>query len=515
MVMNRNFFFGTNATNSYITYAQPTKYTVDMAITRNGISELLKPTVGENYNLDVENITDITITFYPLNGVTITGGFRTNTTRPIGISPPPDNYARFVMEKAQWDFEANDSSRRFAIITTGEVVANPDPEPVEPHNAKKVLFYNNDVSKLWDGVKNAIVKLSLWGEFNFATQEYPNKTYDIILGEYNFLDWNTISDWNSINAAYINIIAVDPIKISKFRNDYLNIENFETPRQEIDYKLNSQEITELSNNGLTFLLQTKESEPPPIEKDAISNQYYLTDDEFKTFKEEYLNILAGQTALEENPKVSDFLSSVKLLPFKIPEINKGDSQTPIKIQNGALNSKGTILVSDIISLNLGIISVPKMYNNSLDFKNVTIDLYLPFVNSSISIDPFYIIGNSVEIICNIVIETGDMTINLVNTLTNDIYNISNSTIGLDYPFFQTKSGDNLFSPKQAINSIRQAYVIVNTPEYSKSNPKSEIKGSLINEKGLINIKEVEVNINTTSIEKDMILTALNNGVIIK
>ena len=381
--------------------------------------------------------------------------------------------------------------------------------------AKNVLFYNNDSSKLWDGEKNVSVKLSIWGDFDWATQTYPNKDYEIILGEDNYLDWDTVSDWGNISSVYLNINAIDPVKISKFRNDHSNAEDFETPREAIEYQLTSNEIQQLKFYGLTFLLQTGGSDNPPIEKDAISNQYYLTDDEFKTFKEEYLNILAGQTALEENPKVNDFLSSVKLLPFKIPEINKGDSQTPIKIQNATLNSKGTILVSDIISLNFGIITVPKMYNNSLDFKNVTIDLYLPFVNSSISIDPFYIIGNSVEIICNIVIETGDMTINLVNTLTNDIYNISNSTIGLDYPFFQTKSGDNLFSPKQAINSIRQAYVIVNTPDYSKSNPKSEIKGSLINEKGLINIKEVEININTTSLEKDMILTALNNGVIIK
>lgn len=494
---------------SDVAETSPPNYTVSIVRDRAGVETTTPINFGNSASVS-GNASDILKVI-----VDIKAGYKIDKIEIVGIGT--HTYLTSPVENLKQGVELSASGFNVVKVDYSESSepVEPETEPVEPPNAKKVLFYNNDVSKLWDGVKNAIVKLSLWGEFNFATQEYPNKTYEIVLGEYNYLDWNTISDWESIESAYLDIKTIEPIKISKFRNDYTGIEDFETPRQEIEYQLTRQEITELATNGLTFLLQTKESETPPIEKDAISNQYYVTDDEFKTFKEEYLNILAGQTALEENPKVSDFLSSVKLLPFKIPEINKGDSQTPIKIQNATLNSKGTILVSDIISLNLGIISVPKMYNNSLDFKNVTIDLYLPFVNSSISIDPFYIIGNSVEIICNIVIETGDMTINLVNTLTNDIYNISNSTIGLDYPFFQTKSGDNLFSPKQAINSIRQAYVIVNTPDYSKSNPKSEIKGSLINEKGLINIKEVEININTTSLEKDMILTALNNGVIIK
>jgi len=387
-----------------------------------------------------------------------------------------------------------------------------DTPPINP-DEKRVLIYNSiiDGIKSWVGDSDLKVSIELWGEYDFVTQTYPHKKTDLVLGEKTLVYWD---NWDNISSCNIIAQALDGTMITKFKVDFNDSEPFTVPRESLKYEYPEAQFNELRTLGSSFLFTISKDTPPPI-KDAISNQYLLSDSEFTTFKSEYLGVLAGQSVTKEPVLISDFLQSVKLYPFSIPNINQGDSDTQIEIQTFKLKSKGTVLLSDVINLNMGIIEVPRIYNNSLDFMGSTVDLYLPFMAGNISINPLYIIGNSVEIVCNIVIETGDMTINLVNVSTQEIYNISKGNVGLDYPFFKTSSGGSLFNPSQAINDIRKAYVIVNVPDYSETTPMAEVKEVISGNKGFIQVSKISLNSVAFRDEKENLLNLLNQGVFIK
>ena len=381
---------------------------------------------------------------------------------------------------------------------------------------KSVLIYNtgDGDNRTWQGDEDCTVILSVWGDFDFETQTYPNIKQEIPLGVITPIEW--ISAWDNISSCYLECKALNGKSFGEFRIDFDNSSPFEMPRNEIESEFTSEAITYLSATGSSFLLKLGSDVVPDVE--SISNNYLLSKDELSVFKTEIYNIVKGENALNpDSPSRTDnFISSFKIYPFKIDPSNFSEVGAKIKISTFTLDSLATELYKDSISLNLGTISIPKIHDNSLDFIDVECDLYLPFLSSSIAIDPSLIIGSSVEIQCNLSIESGSITINLKNLDKNEIYNISTSVIGADYPFLKPSDMNPIqLTPNQVINDIRQAYIITKTPNYEQTNPLATRKGILLGQSGYVEIQSIELMCEATTDEKNQIISSLKNGVIIK
>ena len=160
--------------------------------------------------------------------------------------------------------------------------------------------------------------------------------------------------------------------------------------------------------------------------------------------------------------------------------------------------------------------IPLTHNNALDFIGVTAELYLPFYTGSINIDPNILIGKQVKIVCEIVVNTGDTTINIYDNDANTIVDIVKTMIGGDFPLFNAVNQDLLqFTPQQALNPIRQAYIIISRPNYSQNTPKAQRTGTLVGVKGEVTIQDIDLITNAYADEKLMIENLISQGVIIK
>lgn len=381
---------------------------------------------------------------------------------------------------------------------------------------KSVLIYNTGEgdNRTWQGGEDCTVVLNVWGNFDFATQTYPNIKQEIPLGIITPIEW--VSTWDDISSCTLECRTLNGKSFGEFRIDFDNSTPFEMPRNEIESEFTSEAITDLVEHGSSFLLKLGSDIVPDVE--SISNNYLLSKDELTIFKTEIYNIVKGENALnpDSSTRTDNFISSFKIYPFKIDPSNFSEVGAKIKISTFTLDSLATELYKDSISLNLGIISIPKIHDNSLDFIDVECDLYLPFLSSSIAIDPSLIIGSSVEIQCNLSIESGSITINLKNLDKNEIYNISTSVIGADYPFLKPSDMNPIqLTPNQVINDIRQAYIITKTPNYDQTSPLTTRKGILLDQLGYVEIQSIELMCEATAEEKQQIISSLKNGVIIK
>ena len=369
----------------------------------------------------------------------------------------------------------------------------------------------NTYAPIWNGEQNIHAEIIVNKGFDFATQQYIYEVTELPLAVKTEID---ITGYESIT---LKVNTIGEYQVSEVWSRFIpNPLPFILPSLEFEYELSDDDINGFYGDSSWFKIVTQDKgiEPIPTPK-SISNQYLLSSEQLKEFKNELYSVIAYEGTTNSEFKTIDFMGSLKVYPFNVPEINILGNEE-IKIREYNLTTQGSLLNTDHINLNMGIIEVPSKYNNALDFKNVQADLYLPFFSGSISVNPRYLIGNSVSIIVNILIESGTATINLLNNTTGEIYNISSSALGADYPLFSANRVDNVnYKPSQAINDIRQAYIIVQSPNYDSAEMWANKSGSLLGEQGKIRVIDMQLSNIATLQEKDRILSLTQQGIFIK
>ena len=291
----------------------------------------------------------------------------------------------------------------------------------------------------------------------------------------------------------------------------------------IDYNMTATELDPLNLASRNYVVAVNgdstspdDIPPVPVDTQPINNNYLVSRSQLKVFENAVNGIQLNESGFENVywVKITDYISSIRLLPFKIDAENF-DGLSEIKIRKESLSS-GTKIKGDQIAVNLGTITIPKVHDNTLDYQGVSCELFIPFVAGGIPLDPETVVGYDLQVSMVVNISNGSTTVNVVNAQLQRLISSSLVNIGTDYPFFSQMVVKQIeLAPTQAVNGINKAYIKITRPDYNNTRPLARKVGTIGNQKGYIEFDEVHINNISLADEKDMLETALKDGVFIK
>lgn len=208
-----------------------------------------------------------------------------------------------------------------------------------------------------------------------------------------------------------------------------------------------------------------------------------------------------------------FIEDIFNIPFKVPEGN----QELIVLSDFTTDVYANRLDSTILNYDLGTIVVPEKYHNSYDYQGVECFLNVPFTKK-IPLDTAMVVGSTIRIEYAIDVFTRGTTINIYSTFNDSLIQSEYFIIGDNIPFFYYNKPKSEKEPK-IINKIEKPFieVIRNIPYKDINNTYNVVseQGKLLNYNGYVEIENIDLQIQATESEKDMILSLLKNGVYIK
>lgn len=210
-------------------------------------------------------------------------------------------------------------------------------------------------------------------------------------------------------------------------------------------------------------------------------------------------------------------------PFKIKD-EQIISRQRITLGFTTLQPSAPRLNTDKLTVDLGTITVTGEYNNSYDYKNTDVLIHLPYINP-ISIDPNYAINQTIGIEYIVDAYTGETTINLRSSLTEDnVFYSVNTRIGNEIPFISTKDADTIGSPQESRTTQHN-----NTPipfiEVLRSKPyqmdsvfNRDVRTTVQNLEGItghVYFHDIELDMTATLDEVTRLKSILSQGIVIK
>lgn len=277
-------------------------------------------------------------------------------------------------------------------------------------------------------------------------------------------------------------------------------------KSDITIPLNTTKDNTITDNMTNIVLTASATK---IEQHAgYEHNYLITDTELNALSNEQIWNYVGDEQSEEHYNVSAYINNLVELPFKV------DTQTSVeRISLGRVqaNTVSHEAKSKIINLDLGVVNVPKKYNNAYDYQTQSIKLFTPFV-APITIDPVNAINQAIHIIYNVDLSNGNLTVNLYND--NVLFFTGNSNIGSQLPFLNTLkntiiSRDTHFND----NDIRQPYIVVTreTPILDSDYYPTIERGLIKNYNGNVKVRLLN-NMNIPNNELAELTNKLESGV---
>lgn len=241
---------------------------------------------------------------------------------------------------------------------------------------------------------------------------------------------------------------------------------------------------------------------------GYEHNYLVTDTELNALSNEQIWNYVGGDTNEEHYNVSAYINNLIQLPFKV------DTQTSVqrislgRVQAHTVSHEAKL---KIINLDLGVVNVPKKYNNAYDYQTQSIKLYAPFV-PPITIDPINAINKAIHIVYNVDLSNGNLTINLYND--NVLFFTGTNNIGSQLPFLNTLKNtiinrDSHFND----NDVRQPYIVVTreTPILDSDYYPTIERGMIKNYNGNVKVRLLN-NINIPNNELAELTNKLESGV---
>lgn len=350
-----------------------------------------------------------------------------------------------------------------------------------------------------------------WSKDQFQSTTY---TYNVVSG------WSEEIDLYPFSSGEVNIVpdGDNVITSAIFPSEVDFTDNV------INYSMTAEEINPLNLASRNYVVAVNgdstdpddDVPPVPVDTQPINNNYLVSRSQLKVFENAVNGIQLNESGFENVywVKITDYISSIRLLPFKLDESNF-DGLSEIKIRKESLSS-GTKLKGDQVNVNLGVITVPKVHDNTLDYQGVSCELFIPFVAGAIPLDPETVVGYELQVSMVVNISNGSTTVNVKNNDLQRLISSSLVSIGTDYPFFSQMVVKQIeFASTQAVNGIDKAYIKVTRPDYNNTRPLARKIGTIGNQKGYIEFDEVQINNLSLADEKDMLETALKDGVFVK
>lgn len=254
----------------------------------------------------------------------------------------------------------------------------------------------------------------------------------------------------------------------------------------------------------------------------LNNVYLVDPDIIETVNSERFVYLLGGESVEQVIDYGVYILSILNLPFKIDDSLVAGLNT-VKLGNKTLTVSAEQLTTDKIIIDFGTISTPANSGDLLDYTNIVVNLYLPFVNP-ITIDANMAVGEAIGIEYTIDVYTGNAIINLSSSkIEGRVFYSSNVNLGVSVPYTtQSATTQQLFNANIAQtgnNKILKPFieVIKNDvvlPHGFFTVPIAD-EGQLSAESGFVTVDNIELEVEALSIEKEMIIARLASGVIIK
>lgn len=251
---------------------------------------------------------------------------------------------------------------------------------------------------------------------------------------------------------------------------------------------------------------------------GANNLYKITKADLKQ-----INIDRFETVGTSPPTTIDYgvnILGVINLPFNI---NPDLLQAPELIKLGRHETTVTApkISIDKLYLDLGNINVP-LPDNSLGFANTRALIHLPYANS-LNLDISEVLGQIINVEYVIDLYNGNSYVNIKSDKSDSIIATSNVDLGVTIPYSSMNGNNNtVYNDNMQLggdNHVKTPYIeiIQNIPILGNGFFTAPItsEATLANEQGFIQVDEINLNVNATSDEKDMILLALKSGVIIQ
>lgn len=337
---------------------------------------------------------------------------------------------------------------------------------------------------------------------------------------------------NEVYPKEIKVIANERYLLDNITSHYLSA--FPTG-EETDLNINSKEwVDDLTNiyepTKLILIVKTKQDYTtppidPPEEPDKPEPFQLPFTSVYMIDKYNILNLSRKHGKVDFNggditsDPISQMINNIIRLPFKIPSDSYTELQ-PIIFGSVADSPRDIVankIKSDVLNLDIGTIEVKGKYENSLDYINTEVILYLPFMDR-VSLPIETVIDGSIDIEYLINLYNGSVTCNIKSSITRTVVNSINGFIGRTIPYYSKPKNDVSFSVENNINmnnGIYRAYIEVsrNTP-IENDDAIELVKGQLKDVTGYVEVDRIDIDKDIIKTESDMLKNELGNGVVI-
>ena len=250
---------------------------------------------------------------------------------------------------------------------------------------------------------------------------------------------------------------------------------------------------------------------------GVNKVYKIKLTDIPTLLTKKMEFVSGSTTVQYGQNLLGLIE----LPFAIPSsmvLNDGN----VKLGTYDTGIVGTILNDDVLTVDLGSITIPKIFNNSLDYINAVSILHLPYCEP-FNIENEYVIGQTLTIAYDVNLYNGSALIRITSNKTGGVIVTKNIDLNIEIPFGANENNN----VKGNLNNVELGgYNTVKTPYIEIVRNESVLptgfftipvidEKPLLNEKGFLKIEEIKLEINANDSERESIISLLSNGVIIK
>ena len=170
------------------------------------------------------------------------------------------------------------------------------------------------------------------------------------------------------------------------------------------------------------------TEQVPVEVVGANNVYLINGEDLATVNNDRF-VPDGLGGVRD---YGNFILSVLELPFEVPEDYILESEL-IQLATLQTSVSAPKLNNDVITIDMGEITVSPEENNLLDYANTVATLHLPRIDSVV-LDSNYVIGETISIEYLIDCYTGGATINVSSTKLNDVFLTLGVDLGISVPY---------------------------------------------------------------------------------
>ena len=258
----------------------------------------------------------------------------------------------------------------------------------------------------------------------------------------------------------------------------------------------------------------------PVDVKGSNMVYRIADADLETITHSRFQAITAQSAalLDYGQFILGFIK----LPFEIdPSLIVGSEQVKLGLVSTGVS--GDVISKDRLVVPLGSVTVPAENMNSLDYQSTLCKLHLPYANP-VPVDIQYVIGETITIELSINLYDGEAQYTLKSTKFDDVFDTVTCNLDIAIPFANVVGGiPNKNNPSNVSvgvdNGIRTAFIEVERKPREMPDgfftAAVNVEGALTGKTGYFEVSHCELNVLATQEEKERILSALREGVILK